>query len=101
MLKGMDFTRLFIIVKILVSIKRTRRKGKYKKRLGNYAIQHIFIDRYVYSYYGFLINQKYNKYVSEKQIDTVAVAYRDNLRKNKIHFAKGHLTLLKIQSNVM
>lgn len=46
------------------------------------------IDRYIYSYYGFLLNQNYNDYVMKHEINDVAVAYRDNLKKSNIHFAK-------------
>lgn len=46
------------------------------------------IDRYIYAYYSFLINQKYNEYLQRQDMDMVAVAYRDNLKKNNIHFAK-------------
>lgn len=46
------------------------------------------IDRYIFSYYGYLINQKYNNYLVERSMDMVAVAYRDNLKKSNIHFAK-------------
>lgn len=53
------------------------------------------IDRYIYSYYGYLINQKYNDYVKEHDIDTVTVAYRDNLHKSNINFAKEAFDFIK------
>lgn len=46
------------------------------------------IDRYIYSYYGYLINQEYNRYLEEHNMSMVAVAYRDTLHKSNIHFAK-------------
>ena len=46
------------------------------------------VDRYIYSYYGYLLNQQYNEYLEKRNMDMVAVAYRDNLHKSNIHFAK-------------
>lgn len=66
--------------------KFTRKDGiKEKSRHLCYSAH---IDRYIYSYYGYLLNQKYNKYLEERNMNWVAVAYRDNLHKNNIHFAK-------------
>lgn len=69
---------------------------KYKKENGIGIIKEksrdlcysAHIDRYIYSYYSYLLNQKYNTYSQEYNINEVAVAYRDNLKKNNIHFAK-------------
>lgn len=77
--------------------------NKYKKGKGKGEIREktrelcysAHIDRYIYSYYGFLINQSYNNYVLENNIDMVAVAYRDNLGKNNIHFAKRAFDFIK------
>lgn len=46
------------------------------------------IDRYIFSYYGYLLNEKYNQILADKGIEEVAIAYRNNLFKNNIHFAK-------------
>ncbi|MEG0272746.1 MAG: reverse transcriptase/maturase family protein [Hydrogenoanaerobacterium sp.] len=46
------------------------------------------IDRCIYQYYGFLLNEKYNKYVAELGFSDAVVAYRTNLHKNNVHFAK-------------
>lgn len=46
------------------------------------------IDRYIYSYYSYLLNQEYNKYLQLHDMNMSVVAYRDNLKKNNIHFAK-------------
>lgn len=69
--------------------KFTRKDGKgYIKEKSRHLCYSAHIDRYIYSYYGYLLNQKYNKYLEERNMDMVAVAYRDNLHKNNIHFAK-------------
>lgn len=54
-----------------------------------------YIDRYIYSYYGYLVNQSYNQYMQDRNIDMVAVAYRDNLNKNNIHFSKKAFDFIK------
>lgn len=73
---------------------KDKEKGEIRKKTRELCYS-AHIDRYIYSYYGFLINQNYNRYVLEKQIDTVAVAYRDNLGKNNIHFAKRAFDFIK------
>lgn len=70
--------------------------NKFKKENGKGSIhpksRHLcysaHIDRYIYSYYGYLLNQEYNRYLEEHNMSMVAVAYRDNLHKSNIHFAK-------------
>ena len=68
--------------------KKNSRYGKKgpKKPRELYYCAHL--DRCVYQRYAFLINYKYNLWVKENGIDDVAIAYRDNLGKNNIHFAK-------------
>ena len=69
--------------------KFTRKDGRgYIKEKSRHLCYSAHIDRYIYSYYGYLLNQKYNKYLEERNMNLVAVAYRDNLHKNNIHFAK-------------
>ncbi|MCI1959207.1 MAG: hypothetical protein LKJ25_06245 [Clostridia bacterium] len=53
------------------------------------------VDRYIYSYYSFKLNREYNEYVKNHGIDNVALAYRDNLHKNNIHFAKRAFDFIK------
>ena len=70
--------------------------NKYKKENGKGYIKEksrdlcysAHIDRHIFSYYGYLVNQEYNKYLENHNMELVAVAYRDNLRKSNIHFAK-------------
>jgi len=53
------------------------------------------IDRYIYQYYGFKLNQLYNARVKIDNIEHSAIAYRDNLHKNNIHFAKTAFDFIK------
>lgn len=69
--------------------KYVREKGRgYIKEKSRHLCYSAHIDRYIYSYYGYLLNQKYNEYLEYRHMNMVAVAYRDNLHKNNIHFAK-------------
>lgn len=67
--------------------KRENGKGFIKEKSRQLCYS-AHIDRYIYSYYGYLLNQEYNKYLEKKDMNMVSVAYRDNLHKNNIHFAK-------------
>ena len=66
---------------------------KYKKSPEIYVIQRMLID--IYSYYGYLINQAYDQYMEKRNLNMVSVAYRDNLGKNNIHFAKKAFDFIK------
>lgn len=47
------------------------------------------IDRYIYEYYSFQINKRYNAYAKQAGINRCAVAYRNNHHgKSNIHYAK-------------
>lgn len=46
------------------------------------------IDRCIFQYYSFLLNQKYNQRAVDDGISETVVAYRTNLGLNNIHFAK-------------
>jgi len=46
------------------------------------------IDRCIYQYYSFLLNQKYNQRVIADGISESAIAYRNNLGMSNINFAK-------------
>ena len=77
--------------------------NKYQKKDGKGYIKEksrdlcysAHIDRYIYSYYGYLLNQKYDTYMEERRLQQVAVAYRDNLGQNNIHFAKRAFDYIK------
>lgn len=68
--------------------KKNSRYGKKgpKKPRELYYCSHL--DRCVYQRYAFLLNYQYNIWAYENNIDDVAIAYRDNLGKNNIDFAK-------------
>lgn len=68
--------------------KKNSRYGKKgpKKPRELYYCSHL--DRCVYQRYAFLLNYQYNVWTSENNINDVAIAYRDNLGKNNIDFAK-------------
>lgn len=64
---------------------RYGRKGPKKPR-ELYYCSHM--DRCIYQRYAFLLNYLYNIRAKEEGIDRVATAYRNNLGKNNIDFAK-------------
>ncbi|MEK4426905.1 reverse transcriptase domain-containing protein [Solibacillus sp. FSL K6-1523] len=83
----MDFKRYVTIKEIDEQGQVTKRKerGKPKSRKIFYAAHK---DGYIYKYYGDLLNNAYNIYASENNIDDNVVAYRNNkLGKNNIDFA--------------
>ncbi len=47
------------------------------------------IDRLIFQYYSYLLNGMYNERVIADGIDNTAIAYRNNMGKNNIHFAKS------------
>lgn len=53
------------------------------------------IDRCIYQYYSYLLNETYNVYAEKKEISKSVVAYRTNLHKNNIHFAKQAFDFIK------
>ena len=77
--------------------------NKYRKVNGIGEVQEksrdlcysAHVDRYIYSYYGYLINQAYDQYMEKRNLNMVSVAYRDNLGKNNIHFAKKAFDFIK------
>jgi len=69
---------------------------KIKPRDINYSSH---IDRYIYEYYNYLLNQKYNEYTKERGINKCVVAYRNNLHQNNIHIAKEVFDFIKNSAN--
>lgn len=53
------------------------------------------IDRCIYQYYGYILNKKYNEYVDREGLSQSVIAYRTNLHKNNIHFAKQAFDFIK------
>ncbi len=75
--------------------KKNSRYGKKgpKKPRELYYCSHL--DRCVYQRYAFLLNYQYNIWACENNIDDVAIAYRDNLGKNNIDFAKDAFNAIR------
>ena len=69
---------------------------KEKKRELCYSAH---IDRYIYSYYGYLINEKYNQMAIKEGINDIAIAYRTNLGLNNINFAKRAIDKIRESEN--
>ena len=67
-------------------IKYSKEKGRYSKTRSLYKASHL--DACVYQYYSHLLNELYNKKAKELKLNETAIAYRSNIRKNNIHFAK-------------
>ncbi|SEJ60700.1 Reverse transcriptase (RNA-dependent DNA polymerase) [Propionispira arboris] len=77
--------------------KYNKNKGvKSKKRKLCYSAH---IDRCIYQYYACLLNEIYNQRTSDDGIVEVAVAYRNNLKKNNIHFAKQAIDFIRNQKS--
>jgi hypothetical protein len=53
------------------------------------------IDRYIYEYYNYLLNESYNSYAKSTGINKCAVAYRNNLHQNNITIAKEVFNFIK------
>lgn len=66
---------------------------KNKKREICYSSH---IDRCIFQYYSYLLNEKYNLRVEKDGLNLVAVAYRNNLGLNNIHFAKIAFDYIKL-----
>lgn len=80
-------------------VKKYSRYGKRAtiKSRELYYCSHL--DRCVYQRYSFLLNQYYNKWASQNSIDHVAIAYRNNLHKNNIHFAHDAFSIIQEMKN--
>ena len=79
----------FIAYQQKYNIKKKRHK---KTRVLNYASHY---DKCIYQYYSLLVNNKYDDYVEKNGINEIAIAYRQNLRKTNIHFAKKAFSFIK------
>ncbi len=80
------------------SVKYSQKKGrKAKKRDICYAAH---IDRCIFQYYSFMLNELYNARVERDGISAVAVAYRTDLHENNIHFSKRAFDFIKANAPV-
>ncbi len=70
-----------------------------KKERDLYYSSHY--DRCVYQYYAYLLNEKYNEKTKEYGISEVAIAYRNNLNKSNIYFAKEAFDFIRANPNCL
>lgn len=77
-------------------IKFNKNYGKKTKCREIYYSAHI--DRYIFQYYGYLLNEIYNERAEFLGINNVAIAYRNNLHKSNIHFAKEAFNFIRSQN---
>ena len=68
-------------------VKFSKAKGKKPPKIRDICYA-AHIDRCIYQYYNFILNTKYNERVKNDGISFVPIAYRTDLHKNNIHFAK-------------
>ena len=73
-----------------------KKKRETKKREVYWASHY---DKCIYQYYSLLINEKYNDYVKKEKINYNSLAYRNNLKKNNVHFAKQAFAFIKENPN--
>ncbi len=82
-----------------------KRTAKFNKKKGKkikvrdicYAAH---IDRCIFQYYSFMMNELYNERAKADGISSVAVAYRTDLHKSNIHFSKNAFDFMKVNSPV-
>lgn len=75
------------------------RMDKYNKKTGvkpktREICYAAHMDRCIYQYYSAILNENYNKYLIEQNIESVPVAYRTNLKKSNIHIAHDYVKAL-------
>ena len=83
-----------------LKINRYRKKEQTPKERRKPKSREIYyaahIDRYIYQFYAHKLNEKYNDYCKEKNLDAIAVAYRTNKQgKCNIHFAYEAFSFLR------
>lgn len=57
------------------------------------------IDRCIYQYYAYLLNNIYNENAKKLNIDNCSIAYRDNKKKSNINFTKEVFDFIKHTQN--
>lgn len=74
-------------------------KNKGCKTKDRQIFMSSHIDRRIYQYYSYLLNEEYNKVSITLSLDDVAIAYRSDLGKSNIHFAKEAFDFIRQQDN--
>lgn len=67
-----------------------RKKEKYRELCYS-----THLDRCIYQYYGAVLNEMYNQRVLKDDINDTSIAYRNNLHKSNIHFAKEAIDFIR------
>ena len=80
------------------TLKYSKKKGRKEKKRDICYAAHI--DRCIYQYYSFLLNTFYNERVKKDGTSASAVAYRNDLHENNIHFSKRAFDFIKAKSPV-
>ena len=80
------------------TLKYSKKKGRKEKKRDICYAAHI--DRCIYQYYSFLLNELYNERVKKDGTSASAVAYRTDLHENNIHFSKRAFDFIKANSPV-
>lgn len=80
------------------TLKYSKKKGRKEKKRDICYAAHI--DRCIYQYYSFLLNELYNERVKKDGTSASAVAYRTDLHENNIHFSKRAFDFIKANSQV-
>lgn len=75
---------------------------KFNKKNNNHKVKErsiyysAHIDRYIYQYYSYLVNEAYNNYAIDRNINKSAIAYRTNHDGMcNIHYAKEAFDFIK------
>ncbi len=74
-------------------VKFNKNKGKKTKVRDICYASHI--DTCVFQYYGYLLNELYNAKINQLGTSMVSVAYRTDLHKSNIHFAKNAIDFIR------
>ena len=82
---------------LLIFHKYSKHKGRKDKIRQLYYSSHY--DRCIYQYYSYLLNERYNIKADEVGINQASIAYRTNLHKSNIHFAKEAFDFIKEQQS--
>lgn len=75
--------------------KSKKYNGKETKTKVRELCYSAHIDRFIFQYYGYQLNQLYNQRVETDGVSNSVIAYRDNLGKNNIHFAKQAIDFIR------
>ena len=76
--------------------KYSKKKGRKEKKRDICYAAHI--DRCIYQYYSFLLNELYNERVKKDGTSASAVAYRTDLCENNIQFSKRAFDFIRANS---